>query len=191
MLVARHKLRLIFAILIVIFAVIGWINFDNQNKTIIPTTTSNDQDVDFYIKKAHFKAFNSNGQLANTATSDYIEHYKQRQISQLSAPYFVNYKDLDISQTIKSQTATALDTSGKITFKKQVLAISFKNALEDTYLKTETLHYDRNKNSVSTDDFIEFTDTFGNITTSTGLFSDMNSQTVNFKTNVKGTFNEK
>lgn len=191
MLIARHKLRLIVAILLVICAVIGWINFDNQDKTSIPIAANNEQEVDFYIKNARFKAFDANGQLAQTATSSHIEHYKQRQSSQLNAPYFENYKDLNVSQTITSQTATALDISGKITFEGQVLATGFKNSLQDTYLKTELLHYNRNNNSLSTDEFVEFTDLFGNITTSTGLFADLNSQTINFKTNVKGTFNEK
>ena len=188
MLVARRQLRLAFALLLIIAAVVSWSVFDYGPSKTSKTNSSEATDIDFFIVDAHFKAFDSAGKLSQSATSPEVKHFKQSQQSVLLTPEIISFQNSQKSATITSQNAIADDSSGTVTFNTKVLVTSFKDSVADSFLNTTILHYNRSSNSIQSEEHVEFTDTFGNITTATGLFSDIQLNTLELKNNVKGKF---
>ena len=188
---ARRQLRLIFAFALVIIAALAWNAFDNSQQNKSKLAVIDQSDIDFFIMDASFKSFDLAGNLVQTATATKIEHFKQKQQSLLQQPLLNTFDNRQLSMNISSNSAIADDRDKTITFNQSVLATGFKQDSADAYLKTQVLSYNRHKNSISTDEDIEFTDVLGNITTATGLFSDLTLSNINFKTNFKGTFNAK
>ena len=191
MAITRQKFRLLSGIFLIILAVIGWNTFDNRENNRSQQTVTSNLDIDFFITDADFRSFGEDGLLAQNALATKVEHYKQQQKSDIYAPDITQFKALERTANINSITAVIQDQSGKITFTDKVLATSFKDSGVKTYLKTDLLHYLRNENMLSTHTDVEFTDTFGNITTATGMHSDIHLGQMKLQSNVKGVFNEK
>lgn len=190
MAITRQKFRLLSGILLIVLAVIGWNTFENREKSRSQQVVTSHLDIDFFITDADFKSFGEDGLLAQNALAKKVEHYKQQQKSDVLSPNITQFKTLERTANINSSTAVIEDQSGKITFKDKILATSFKESGKKTFLKTELLHYLRNENILSTHTDVEFTDTFGNITTATGMHSDINLGQMTLQSNVKGVFNE-
>ncbi len=191
MLLPRRQLRLISALLLLIAAVIAWNTTDNNTQKKSAPSSSAKSDIDFFIKQAVFKSYSVNGALSKQLSADQVEHFKQQQQSHLSAPVISSFTLKIKTAQISSQIASVADHKGIIVFNQQVKVTSFKDNVANTFLNTQRLSYDRTANTISTDSQVEFSDTFGNITTATGLFSDIALKTISLKSNVKGTFNAK
>lgn len=190
MLIAKHKIRLFSATGLVCIAVAIWTFNDTPNSETSRASAETSSDVDFFITNAKINFFDDSGQLAQSATSVKIEHFKQRQQSLLSTPFVTQYQNSLASTTIQSQQAISHDISQQITFNKNVVATSLKAGQQNTLLKTQQLTFDRKKNDISTEQDVEFTDTFGNIIKAKGLHADLNLKTLQLKNNVKGTYND-
>jgi lipopolysaccharide export system protein LptC len=191
MLLTRRNIRLFFALLIIIGSVTALIISDNNAIKKEQTNPAPKSDIDFFITDAKFKSFDISGNLQQTANSAKVEHFKQRNYSLLQAPLIKNYKEKQQTANITSLSAKVFSNSDTITFYDNVIAQSFKNSAPQNMLKTTLLHYTQADNSIYTDKFVEITDVLGNITTATGLNSDIDLRTVNLKHNFKGTFNAK
>ncbi|EPJ47674.1 MAG: hypothetical protein OFPII_10860 [Osedax symbiont Rs1] len=189
MLLPRRQLRLISALLLLIAAVIAWNTSDNNTQKKPAPSASSKSDIDFFIKQAVFKSYTVNGALSKQLSAEQVEHFKQQQQSHLSAPVVSSFTLQLKTAQISSLTASVADHKGIIIFNRQVKVTSFKDNIANTFLNTQRLSYDRTANTISTDSQVEFSDTFGNITTATGLFSDVALKTINLKSNVKGIFN--
>ncbi|EPJ46910.1 MAG: hypothetical protein OFPI_33040 [Osedax symbiont Rs2] len=186
MLVARRQLRLAIAVLLIIAAVVIWSTLDNGSSTASKSNSEAATDIDFFILDADFKAFGSDGKLSQIATSPTVKHFQQSRQSILLTPEIISFQDNQKSATITSQSAVADDSSGTITFNTKVLVTSFKETVADSFLNTTILHYNRSSNSIYSEEHVEFTDIFGSITTATGLFADIQLNTLELKNNVKG-----
>ena len=191
MTLARRHVRLLFALLLIVAAVIFWISIDNKQQQTVTLSVTPQSDIDFFIVDAAFKAFDLEGNLAQTATANKVQHYKQKQHSVLVKPVIYSFEKQQPATNISSNTATVYDKTGIVTFEQSVEVIGFKNHSADTFLKTQELNYNRNENSLFTDEDVEFTDIFGSITTATGLFVDLKLRTMDLKSNVKGAINVK
>lgn len=189
MLFTRRNIRLFFALLIIIGSVTALIISDNNAIQQETTSPAPESDIDFFISDAYFKSFDNNGNLLRTANSAKVEHFKQRNYSLLQAPLIKSYKEKQQTANISSLSAKVFSDSDTITFYDNVFAQAFKNSSPQNVLKTTLLHYNQVDNSIYTDKFVEITDILGNITTATGLASDIELRTVNLKHNFKGTFN--
>jgi LPS export ABC transporter protein LptC len=190
MAITRQKFRLLSGIFLIVLAVIGWNTFENREKNRSQQAVTSNLDIDFFITDANFKSYGEDGLLAQNALAKKVEHYKQQQKSDIIAPNITQFKKLEHTANINSSSAVIQDQSGKITFMDKVLATSFKDSGEKIFLKTDLLHYLRDENMLSTHTDVEFTDTFGNITTATGMLSDINLGQMKLQSNVKGVFNE-
>lgn len=191
MLIAKHKSRLFIAIAIICAAVAFWSINENGNSSSSQQKSPSQDEIDFFITNGELKTFSKNGQLTQQTKSTKVEHFKQRQVTQISAPNIKQFDNNQLSATVTSQNAVAQDVSQIITFNDNVIATSFKESQKHIQLKTPSLQYDRKKNTLSTDQDVEFTDTLGNITSARGMHADIGLKKVHLKTNVKGTFNEK
>lgn len=191
MVIARHKFRLLSAIVLIIAAVIGLNTLDNREQKRTQNTEKKTADIDFFIVDAAFKSFGNDGLLAQSALATRVEHFKSLQKSDLIAADISTYNGGELSVNINSSTAIVENRSTQITFVNNVLATSYLENAGKTYLKTERLHYDQLENDMSTDRDIVFKDTFGNITTATGLFIDIDLRKMQLLSNIKGVFNEK
>lgn len=191
MVIARHKFRLLSAIVLIIAAVIGLNTLDNREQKRTQNTEKKTADIDFFIVDAAFKSFGNDGLLAQSALATRVEHFKNLQKSDLIAADISTYNGGELSVNINSSTAIVENRSTQITFVNNVLATSYLENAGKTYLKTERLHYDQLENNMSTDRDIVFKDTFGNITTATGLFIDIDLRKMQLLSNIKGVFNEK
>ncbi len=191
MLIAKHKLRLLSGITIICGAVALWSLNDNRKNDTNTTKASKQDDIDFFVTDAKINTFSASGELEQQATSPKIEHFKQRRSSTIEKPFITQFKNQQVSATITSQNATVNDVTELVNFNQQVVAITFKDTVKNIQLKTPQLQFDRKKSTLSTEQDVEFTDTFGNITTARGMHSDIGLKTIHLKSNVKGTYNEK
>ena len=189
MIIARHKLRLLIATALIVIAVIGWLSIDNRQKGSESGAFLTQTDIDFFVKDAKLKSFDLNGRLSNTASSPQIEHFKQTQHS-LAQNLSIESYNLETKESdISADKATILDNQGTVIFQENVVVTGYQDQRAHNFLKTQSLTYHRNNQSIETQDDVEFTDIFGSIITATGLFSDMNLRTLNLLHNVKGTIN--
>jgi len=189
LIIARHKLRLLIATAMIVVAVVGWLSIDNRQKGSESGAFLTQTDIDFFVKDAKLKSFDLNGMLSNTASSPHIEHFKQTQQS-LAQKLSIQSYDLDIKESdISADQATILDHQGTVIFQDNVVVTGYQEQRAHNFLKTQSLTYHRNNQSIETQEDVEFTDIFGSIITATGLFSDMNLRTLNLQHNVKGTIN--
>ena len=191
MLIAKHKLRLLSGVAIICGAVALWSLNDNRRSDTNTDQASKQDDIDFFVTDAKINTFSASGELEQHATSPKIEHFKQRRSSTIETPFITQFKDQQVSATITSQHATVNDVTELVDFNQQVVAMTFKNNVKNIQLKTPQLQFDRKKSTLSTEQDVEFTDTFGNITTARGMHSDIGLKTIHLKSNVKGTYNEK
>jgi LPS export ABC transporter protein LptC len=191
MLIAKHKLRMLSAIGIICAAVVMWSLNDNRKSDIKTTGTSKQDDIDFFVTDAKINTFSATGDLEQQAVSKKIEHFKQRRSSSIENPFITQFKNQQVTATITSKHATVNDVTELVDFKEQVIAITFRNDIKNIQLKSPLLQFDRKKSTLSTEQDVEFTDTFGNITTAHGMHSDIGLKTIYLKSNVKGTYNEK
>jgi len=191
MLLTRRNIRLFFALLIIIISVSALIILDNNAIEEEQKNTAPQSDIDFFITDAYFKSFNINGSLQRTANSVKVEHFKQRNYTLLQTPLINTFKDKQQTASIASLSAKVFADTDTITFYDNVIAQSYKEDAVQNTLKSTLLHYRQSDNSIYTDKFVEITDILGNITTATGLDSDIDLRTVNLKQNFKGTFNAK
>jgi len=187
LIIARHKLRLLIATAMIMVAVVAWLSVDNRQKISESDTFLTQTDIDFFVKDAKLKSFDLNGMLSNTASSPQIEHFKQTQHSIAQKLSMESY-NLEIKESdISADQATILDNQGTVIFQDNVVVTGYKAQRAHNFLKTPSLTYHRNNQSIETQEDVEFTDVFGSIITATGLFSDMNLRTLNLQHNVKGT----
>jgi len=191
MLLTRRNIRLFFALLIIIISVSALIISDNNAIKKEETKIAPQSDIDFFITDAYFKSFNINGDLQRTADSVKVDHFKQHNYTLLQTPVIKTFKEKQQSASIASLSAKVFANTDTVTFYDDVIVQSFKEGTEQNMLKTSLLHYHQSDNSIYTDKFVEITDILGNITTATGLDSDIDLRTVNLKQNFKGTFNVK
>ncbi len=191
MLIAKHKLRLLSAIIIVCIAVVLWSINDNRKNITNTARTSKQDNIDFFVVDAKINTFSASGSLEQQASSRKIEHFKLRRSSSIEAPFITQFENKQVSATITSKQATVNDVTELVNFNDQVVAITFKNTVKNIQLKTPELQFDRKKSTLSTEQDVEFTDTFGNITTARGMHSDIGLKNIHLKSNVKGTYNEK
>lgn len=187
----RHRFRLLSAIVLIIVAVIGLNALDNQEQQRTQNTEQKTADIDFFIVDAAFKSFGADGLLAQSALASKVDHFKDLQKSDLIAANISTYSGGELIVNINSSSAIVDNGSAHITFIDNVLATNYKAHPGKTYLRTKLLYYDHLQNNMSTDRDIEFLDTFGNITTATGLFIDIDLKKMQLLSNVKGVFNEK
>jgi len=188
MVFARRQVRLAIALLLVIAVVVSWSVFDNGPSRSAKPKPGEATDIDFFIVDADFKAFDSDGQLSQTATSPEVKHFRQSQQSTMLTPEIISFQNSQKSATITSQSAIVDDSSDTVIFITKVLVTSFKDTAADSFLNTQILHYNRSSNSIFSEEHVEFTDILGNITTATGLFADIQLNTLELKNNVKGKF---
>ncbi|MCJ8299943.1 MAG: LPS export ABC transporter periplasmic protein LptC [Pseudomonadales bacterium] len=191
MIFARRQVRLVSALLLIVAAVVIWSISDNGQSRLANSDLTEAADIDFFIVDADFNAFDSSGQLSQTATSPEVKHFRQTQQSTLLTPLITTFQGSRISATINSQSAVADDNSDTVTFSTNVRVTSYKETAASSFLNTQLLHYNRKNNSIYSEEHVEFTDTLGNITTATGLFSDIQLNTLELITNVKGKFHAK
>ena len=190
MIIARHKLRLIIATLLIIIAVVAWTKIDNQSHNANSLQISTESDIDFFVENAELKTFDINGQLSQLALSTKIEHYRQKMFSSAQKMQVSSYQTQLLNADISSNRARIYDNQGRVIFRGNVEVNSYKIGQKQAVLKTQTLTYHRDMQTITTEDFVEFTDIFGNITTAVGLSADLQLKTAILKNNVQGTFNE-
>jgi len=189
LIIARHKLRLLIATALIVVAVIAWLSIDNRQKGSESSTFITQTDIDFFVKDAKLKSFDLNGMLSNTASSPQIEHFKQTQHSLAQKLSIESYNLETKKSDIRADKATILDNQGTVTFQENVVVTGYQEQQAHNFLRTQSLTYHRNNQSIETQEDVEFTDVFGSKITATGLFSDINLRTLNLQYNVKGTIN--
>lgn len=189
MLVARHKLRLLISIFLIIVAVITWTNIDHQENRNNNLSLKKASDIDFFVQDAEFTSFDNKGQVARTARSINIEHYPQQQFSIAKNMTINHYRDHHIQASITGHTANISELNDAVIFRKNVTLISYKKNTANSTLKTQELTYHRQQQLITSDQFVEITDTIGNTVTATGLAANINLNTIHLKQNVKGTLN--
>lgn len=189
MLIARHKLRLLISVFLIIVAVSVWINTDERQSNSSQISLKTVSDIDFFIEEAQFKSFDHNGQIHRTATSVKLEHYQQAKQSIAQNMTIDSYRDHQIQASITGLTAIISEQRDDVVFREDVIVTSYKSNIPKSKLETQILTYDRQKQLITTDQFVEFTDTLGNTITATGLSAHINLSTIHLKHNVKGIMN--
>jgi lipopolysaccharide export system protein LptC len=181
----KLRLRLILATLAVLLAAAGYWNIRPESFTDKTVDDSIGNDIDFYVIKAKSTQFQLDGKLANSMTSDKLEHLKSSDITLLSNPDLLLYRGTELPWHVRSLRAEVAPEGTQIELIDSVRVARIDAKGRPTILTTSRLTVFPDKEYAQTKQAVRIEAANG-VTTAQGMKAYLNDGRMLLLSNVRG-----
>ncbi|MBX9913902.1 MAG: LPS export ABC transporter periplasmic protein LptC [Pseudomonadaceae bacterium] len=181
----KLRLRFILASLAVLLAAAGYWNIRPESFTSQSASEISNNDIDFYVIDAKSTQFQADGKLANTMTSDKLEHLKSTDITLLSNPDLLLYRGTELPWHVQSLRAEVAPEGTQVELIDSVRVARTDAKGRPTILTTSRLTVFPDKDYAQTEQAVRIEAANG-VTTAQGMKTYLNDGRMLLLSNVRG-----
>ena len=189
MLLTRSKARISLAILLLFPLFLYWVINSDSSKEDTPDSTIT-SGVDYFMKSASSKEFNTKGELARTFSTHELNHFPREKQTILKQPHITLLADNAVRLSSTSLSGISYDDIDRLDLIEQVIVTHNPTSTDPSVLKTSSLSLHQAQGIAKTNAPVEITQQ-STITTATGMIINYNMNTSELLSDVKGTFHAK
>jgi lipopolysaccharide export system protein LptC len=181
----KLRLRLILATLTALLVAIGYWNIRPESFTQQSANDNSNNDVDFYVIKAKSTQFQLDGKLANSMTSDKLEHFESTDTTLLSNPDLLLYRGTELPWHVQSLRAEVAPEGSQVELIDSVRVARTDAKGRPTILTTSRLTVFPDKDYAQTEQAVRIEAANG-VTTAQGMKAYLNDGRMLLQSNVRG-----
>jgi lipopolysaccharide export system protein LptC len=181
----KLRLTLILATLAALLAAAGYWNIRPESFSDQSTGTDIANDIDFYVIQAKSTQFQLDGKLANSMTSDKLEHLKSSDITLLSNPDLLLYRGTELPWHVQSLRAEVAPGGTEVELIDSVRVARTDAKGRPTILTTSRLTVFPDKEYAQTEQAVRIEAANG-VTTAQGMKAYLNDGRMLLLSNVRG-----
>lgn len=181
----KLRLRLILATLAALLAAVGYWNIRPETFSAENPKDASSNDIDFYVIKAKSTQFQLDGKLANSMTSDKLEHLKSTDITLLSNPDLLLYRGTELPWHVQSLRAEVAPQGSQVELIDSVRIARTDAKGRPTILTTSRLTVFPDKEYAQTEQAVRIEAANG-VTTAQGMKTYLNDGRMLLLSNVRG-----
>jgi LPS export ABC transporter protein LptC len=177
------------ALLLLIPLFFYWIINSDSTKEDTPDSKIT-SGVDYFMKSASIKEFNTKGELERTLSTRELNHFPRQKQTILNRPHITLMADNTVRLSSTSLSGISYDDIDRLDLTEQVVVTHNPTGTDPSVLKTSSLSLHQAQGIAKTNAPVEITQQ-STITTATGMIINYNTNTSELLSDVKGTFHAK